>query len=77
MAIREAAADALSGCLIIANQLDAQSRLSAYVMVLKQAQEGFKLNTPEGIHGSLLGYKELFLEGKMVSVKRNPLRLSI
>lgn len=67
VAIREAAADALSGCLIIATQRDGQSRLEAYNMVLEQAQRGFKLNTPEAIHGSLLGYKELFLEGKMVS----------
>jgi FKBP12-rapamycin complex-associated protein len=34
-------------------------------MVLEQAQRGFKINTPESIHGSLLGYKELFLEGKL------------
>jgi FKBP12-rapamycin complex-associated protein len=67
VAIREAAADALAGCLLIATQRDSQSRSEAYNMVLEQAQRGFKLNTPEAIHGSLLGYKELFLEGKMVS----------
>lgn len=38
-------------------------------MVLDQAQRGLKLNTPEAIHGSLLGYKELFLQGKAVSVQ--------
>lgn len=37
-----------------------------FAMVYEQAQRGFKLNTPEAIHGSLLGCKELFLEGKMV-----------
>lgn len=66
VAIREAAADALAGCLLIATQRDGQSKSEAYDMVLEQAQRGFKLNTPEAIHGSLLGYKELFLEGKMV-----------
>lgn len=35
-------------------------------MVFEQAQRGFKLNTPEAIHGSLLGYKELFLNGTTV-----------
>lgn len=38
-------------------------------MVYDQAQRGLRLNTPEAIHGSLLGYKELFLEGKMVSAR--------
>lgn len=35
-------------------------------MVFEQAQRGFKLGTSEAIHGSLLGYKELFLEGQTV-----------
>lgn len=39
-------------------------------MVYDQAQRGFKSNTPEAIHGSLLGYKELFLEGKMFMHER-------
>lgn len=39
-------------------------------MVYDQAQRGFKYNTPEAIHGSLLGYKELFLEGKMFMHER-------
>lgn len=37
-------------------------------MVFDQAQRGLKYNTPEAIHGSLLGYKELFLQGSAVSV---------
>lgn len=39
-------------------------------MVFEQAQRGFKLGTSEAIHGSLLGYKELFLEGQTVRVER-------
>lgn len=39
-------------------------------MVFEQAQRGFKLGTSEAIHGSLLGYKELFLEGQTVRAKR-------
>ncbi|KAI5480415.1 FKBP12-rapamycin complex-associated protein [Pseudohyphozyma bogoriensis] len=64
VAIREAAADALSGCLMLATQRDPISRQEAFNMVYEQAQRGFKINTAEAIHGSLLGYKELFLEGK-------------
>jgi len=41
-----------------------------FTMVYDQAQRGFKSNTPEAIHGSLLGYKELFLEGKMFMHER-------
>ncbi|KAM0787611.1 hypothetical protein ACM66B_003678 [Microbotryomycetes sp. NB124-2] len=64
VAIREAAADALAGCLTIATQRDVQSKGEAFTLVFEQAQRGFKLNFPEAIHGSLLGYKELFLEGQ-------------
>ncbi|KAL8292423.1 hypothetical protein RQP46_001035 [Phenoliferia psychrophenolica] len=64
VATREAAANALAGCLRIAMQRDSQSRAEAFNMVFEQAQRGLKLNTPEAIHGSLLGYRELFLEGK-------------
>lgn len=51
----------------IVNERDAYARTEAYNMVFEQAQRGFKLNTPEAIHGSLLGYKELFLNGTTVS----------
>ena len=66
VAIREAAAGALAGCLLIVTQRDGQYRADMFGMVYDQAQRGLRLNTPEAIHGSLLGYKELFLEGKMV-----------
>ncbi|POY71739.1 putative Non-specific serine/threonine protein kinase [Rhodotorula taiwanensis] len=65
VAIREAAAGALAGCLLIVTQRDGQYRAEMFGMVYDQAQRGLRLNTPEAIHGSLLGYKELFLEGKM------------
>ena len=64
VAIREAAADALGGCLSIASVREGQLALDANTMVLEQAQRGFSLNSPEAIHGSLLGYKELFVHGK-------------
>lgn len=70
VAIREAAAGALAGCLLIASQRDNQYRNDMFTMVYDQAQRGFKSNTPEAIHGSLLGYKELFLEGKMFMHER-------
>lgn len=52
-------------------QRDGQYRSEMFGMVYDQAQRGLRLHTPEAIHGSLLGYKELFLEGKMV---REPIR---
>lgn len=66
VAIREAASGALAGCLVIAMQRDSQYRNDMFTMVLEQAQRGLKLNTHEAIHGSLLGFKELFLQSKTV-----------
>lgn len=60
VAIREAAAGALSRCLIIARSRDATS--ASFAMVYDQAQRGFKLGSADAIHGSLLAYKELVLE---------------
>lgn len=65
--VREAAASALSGCLKIAGNRDAATRNECYAMVFEQAQKGFKMATGDAIHGSLLGYKELFTNGNMVS----------
>lgn len=64
--IREAAASALSGCLKIAGSRDAATRNECFAMVFEQAQKGFKSNNGDAIHGSLLGYKELFTNGNMV-----------
>lgn len=65
--IREAAASALSGCLKIASGRDSNTRNECYALVFEQAQRGFKMNTGDAIHGSLLGYKELFTNANMVS----------
>jgi hypothetical protein len=65
--IREAAADALSGCLDIVSLRDASSDNEAFRMVFDQAQRGLKSTNPDTIHGSLLGFKELFVSGRMVS----------
>ena len=64
--IREVAAQAMSGCLKIASMRDAKTRNDCYTFVLEQAQKGFKLGTGDAIHGSLLGYKELFTNANMV-----------
>jgi FKBP12-rapamycin complex-associated protein len=66
VAIREVAAGALSGCLKIAYDRDGQLRSEWYSMVYDQAAKGFKLNTADAIHGSLLGYQELFQRAGMV-----------
>jgi FKBP12-rapamycin complex-associated protein len=66
--IREVAASALSGCLKIASGRDTATRNECYAMVFEQAQRGFRINTGDAIHGSLLGYKELFTNGNMVCV---------
>lgn len=72
VAIREAAADALSGCLGIAAQRDSPTRNEWYQMVFEQAQRGFKMGTPDAIHGSLLGYKELIVEAGSVRTLSGP-----
>ncbi|GAA93365.1 uncharacterized protein L969DRAFT_91224 [Mixia osmundae IAM 14324] len=65
VAIRESAAAALNGCLEIASQREGQLKNEWYIMVFEQAQRGFKMATPDAIHGSLLGYQELFLRAGM------------
>lgn len=74
--IREAAASALSGCLKIASTRDNTTRNECYAMVFEQAQKGFKMNTGDTIHGSLLGYKELFTNGGMVRIYTARLTMS-
>jgi len=66
VAIREVAAGALSGCLKIAFERDGALRSEWYGMVYEQAAKGFRLNSLEAIHGSLLGYQELFSRAGMV-----------
>jgi serine/threonine-protein kinase mTOR len=66
VAIREAAATAFSRCLAIASQREGQLYQDCLLMVFEQAQRGFKINTPDAVHGSLLGYQELFSKSGMV-----------
>lgn len=66
VAIREAASAALAGCLTIAYQRDGVLRSDWYNMVFDQAQRGFKINSSDSIHGSLLAYQELFTSAGMV-----------
>ena len=66
VAIREVAANALSGCLSIAFERESPARQEWCNLVYEQASKGLKLNTSDSIHGSLLGYQELFLRAGMV-----------
>lgn len=67
VAIREVAAGALSGCLKIANDKDGMIRQDWYLMVYDQAAKGLKISaSPDTIHGSLLGFQELFTNTGMV-----------
>lgn len=61
--IREVASDALAGLLCFTSTRESTTRDECFLMVLQQAQKGFKLGTSDAIHGSLLGIKELILEG--------------
>ncbi|KAI8458016.1 atypical/PIKK/FRAP protein kinase [Phakopsora pachyrhizi] len=61
--IREVASDALAGLLCFTASRESTTRDECFSMVLQQAQKGFKLGTSDAIHGSLLGIKELILEG--------------
>ena len=58
--IREAAGEALNACLDIIFQRESSFRIQWYNKVLEETHKGFKLGTPESIHGSLLTVGELF-----------------
>ncbi|KAK4495590.1 hypothetical protein PRZ48_012858 [Zasmidium cellare] len=63
--IRETAAEVAYHCFKILGARDAQQRQTCLTRMFEGAQEGFKRNTPECIHGSLLVYKELLAQGAM------------
>lgn len=63
--IRETAAEAVSACFEIIAARDAQLRQQWFSRMYEEALQGFKLNTVEAIHGSLLTVKELLLKGGM------------
>lgn len=67
--VREGAAELLAACLGIVTQRDRQN--SPYLSkLLQDAHLGLKQSTPEVIHGSLLTYRELLLNGGMVGQNR-------
>lgn len=57
--IRLDAAEALGACLKIMIDRDSHARQAYYQKILDEAQTGFRLNTVDAIHGSLLAFKEL------------------
>ncbi|TPX38402.1 hypothetical protein SeMB42_g06762 [Synchytrium endobioticum] len=69
--IREGAAETLGATLELVNQRESHSRRQWYRKSFDEAQKGFKLNTTDAIHGSLLTLRVLltpaaasFLDGR-------------
>ena len=63
--IRETAAEAVSACFEIVAPRDSQMRQSFFGKVYEEILQGFRLNTVDSIHGSLLTLKELLQKGGM------------
>ena len=63
--IRETAAETVSQCFKILSARDPQQRSTCLTRIFEGAQNGFKRGTVEYIHGSLLVYKELLVQGGM------------
>lgn len=63
--IRETAAEAVRECFKILSARDAAQRQACLTRMLEGVQDGFRRNTVECIHGSLLVYKELLTQGGM------------
>ncbi|TPX35002.1 hypothetical protein SmJEL517_g02512 [Synchytrium microbalum] len=57
--IREGAAETLSATLDLVNQRESHSRRQWYRKIFDEAQKGFKMNTADAIHGSLLTLRVL------------------
>ncbi|KAF2487814.1 TOR1 phosphatidylinositol 3-kinase [Neohortaea acidophila] len=64
-AIREVAAETVSQCFKVLSARDPQQRTTCLTRMFEAAQDGFRRNTVESIHGSLLAYKELLVQGGM------------
>ncbi|KAI7962837.1 hypothetical protein MJO28_000931 [Puccinia striiformis f. sp. tritici] len=60
--ISEVASDAFAGLLCFTSAGESTTCDKCWVMVIQQAQKGFKLDTCDAIHGTLLGIKVLILE---------------
>ncbi|KJX99355.1 phosphatidylinositol 3-kinase like protein [Zymoseptoria brevis] len=63
--IRETAAEVVSQCFKILSARDPQQRSTCLTRMFEGAQDGFRRGTVECIHGSLLVYKELLIQGGM------------
>lgn len=60
--IREGAADALSACLELINQRsqgESSSRKQWHRRIFEEVNKGFKMNSSDSVHGSLLTLKEV------------------
>lgn len=67
--IREAGADALKACFVLAQVRDNNLRRQWFKKIYDEAQKGLKLNNSDSIHGSLLALRELIITGKFVDGK--------
>lgn len=63
--IRETSAEVVAQCFKILSARDAQQRATCLNQTFTTAQEGFRRGTVESIHGSLLAYRELLVQGGM------------
>lgn len=63
--IRETAGEVISSCFKILSARDPQQRLTCLTRMFEAAQDGFRRGTVECVHGSLLTYKELLVQGGM------------
>jgi len=63
--IRETAAETVAQCFKALSARDQQDRQSCLLQMYNEAQSGFRRATVECIHGSLLVYRELLVQGGM------------
>ncbi|WPH02862.1 Hypothetical protein R9X50_00573000 [Acrodontium crateriforme] len=63
--IRETSAEVVRECFKILSARDPQQRQTCLSRMFEGAQDGFKRGTVECVHGSLLAYKELLVQGGM------------
>lgn len=63
--IRETSAEVVNQCFKILSARDPQARQTQLTRMYEAAQDGFRRATVECIHGSLLVYKELLVQGGM------------
>ncbi|KAK4570311.1 phosphatidylinositol kinase- protein kinase tor1 [Recurvomyces mirabilis] len=63
--IRETSAETMREMFKVLAARDQQIRQSCLARTLENAQDGFRRNTVETVHGSLLAYKELLVQGGM------------